>query len=95
MYIQISFITMNFFYDIVLILLQILNFTKPVNIESRQTLTAFLLKFHPNDTQLHFTTYLTLYTNASQFVIPIVVYNGLLQVSFLATFLFSIYLKDA
>ncbi|XP_052077045.1 transmembrane protein 131-like isoform X3 [Mytilus californianus] len=58
----------------------ILNFTKPVSIESRQTLTAFLLKFHPNDTQLHFTTYLTLYTNASQFVIPIVVYNGLLQV---------------
>ena len=60
---------------------QILNFTKPVSIESRQTWTAFLLKFHPNDTQLHFTTYLTLYTNASQFVIPIVVYNGLLQVS--------------
>ncbi|CAG5136465.1 unnamed protein product, partial [Candidula unifasciata] len=58
----------------------IVNFTKPVIIQPQQSVAAFLLKFHPNQTQLHFNTVLTLSTNASTFAIPITVYNGLMKV---------------
>ncbi|XP_048778429.1 transmembrane protein 131-like isoform X3 [Ostrea edulis] len=58
----------------------ILNFTVPLILKPRKTSTPFYLKFHPNETQLHFTTYITLHTNASTFTMPIVVYNGLLKV---------------
>ncbi|KAK3100282.1 hypothetical protein FSP39_017460 [Pinctada imbricata] len=56
------------------------NFTRPVVIRPRRTLSLCWLQFHPNVTQLHFTTHLILHTNASVFNIPIVVYNGLLTV---------------
>ncbi|XP_061164811.1 transmembrane protein 131-like isoform X1 [Saccostrea echinata] len=58
----------------------ILNFTSPFMLKPRKTSTPFYLQFHPNETQLHFTTYITLHTNASTFTIPIIVYNGLLTV---------------
>ncbi|KAH9505685.1 hypothetical protein Btru_055497, partial [Bulinus truncatus] len=58
----------------------IVNFTKPVIIQPQQSLASFLLKFHPNQTQVHFNTVLTLSTNASTFTIPIIVYNGLMKV---------------
>ncbi|BFZ14499.1 hypothetical protein BsWGS_17535 [Bradybaena similaris] len=58
----------------------ILNFTKPVVIQPQQCVAAFLLKFHPNQTQIHFSTMLALSTNASTFSIPITVYNGLMKV---------------
>lgn len=58
----------------------IVNFTKPVIIQPQQSIASFLLKFHPNQTQIHFNTVLTLSTNASTFTIPIIVYNGLMRV---------------
>ncbi|KAK0064719.1 transmembrane protein 131 [Biomphalaria pfeifferi] len=58
----------------------IVNFTRPVIIQPQQSLTSFVLKFHPNQTQVHFNTVLTLSTNASTFTIPIIVYNGLMKV---------------
>ena len=61
--------------------LQILNFTKPVKIAPQQSMAAFLVQFHPNQTQLHFSTVLSISTNASTFSIPIIVYNGLMKVS--------------
>ncbi|OWF37267.1 transmembrane protein 131-like isoform X2 [Mizuhopecten yessoensis] len=58
----------------------ILNFTEPVTLQPQHTLVPFLLQFHPNETQLHFNSHLTLHTNASTFTVPIVVYNGELKV---------------
>ncbi|XP_041357021.1 transmembrane protein 131-like isoform X2 [Gigantopelta aegis] len=58
----------------------ILNFSQPVILLPQQTATPFLLRFHPNATQLHFTTTLTIHTNASKFEIQIIVYNGLFKV---------------
>ncbi|KAL5012217.1 hypothetical protein ScPMuIL_010768 [Solemya velum] len=58
----------------------ILNFTRPVVINPQQTVTPFLLKFHPNVTQLHFSTTLEVHTNTSIFLVPVVVYNGLLKI---------------
>ncbi|XP_076446798.1 transmembrane protein 131-like isoform X2 [Babylonia areolata] len=58
----------------------VLNFSTPVIVGPQQTVTALLLLFHPNATQLHLSTTLTLHTNASTFLIPIIVYNGLLKV---------------
>ncbi|XP_005095325.1 transmembrane protein 131 isoform X2 [Aplysia californica] len=58
----------------------IVNFSKPVILQPQQSLAAFLLKFHPNLTQIHFSTVLTVSTNASTFSIPIIVYNGLMKV---------------
>ncbi|ESO93808.1 hypothetical protein LOTGIDRAFT_228573 [Lottia gigantea] len=58
----------------------ILNFVRPMIILPQQTLKAFDLMYHPNATQLHFTTMLTLHTNTSTFSIPIIVYNGLFKV---------------
>ncbi|RUS80317.1 hypothetical protein EGW08_011918, partial [Elysia chlorotica] len=58
----------------------ILNFTRPVKIAPQQSIAAFLVQFHPNQTQLHFSTVLSISTNASTFSIPIIVYNGLMKV---------------
>ena len=71
-------------------MLQIHNFTRPVTIRAQRVTSPFLLKFHPNKTQLHFTSYITLHTNCSTFTIPIVVYNGLLKVSVSRWIVFSI-----
>ncbi|GFS24444.1 transmembrane protein 131-like isoform X4, partial [Elysia marginata] len=58
----------------------ILNFTRPVKIAPQQSMAAFMVQFHPNETQLHFNTMLLISTNASTFSIPIIVYNGLMKV---------------
>ncbi|XP_059172508.1 transmembrane protein 131-like isoform X2 [Physella acuta] len=58
----------------------IVNFSKPVILGPQQSVAAFMIKFHPNQTQIHFNTVLTLSTNASTFIIPIIVYNGLMKV---------------
>ncbi|XP_071088410.1 transmembrane protein 131-like isoform X1 [Haliotis cracherodii] len=58
----------------------IFNFTQPVLLQPQQMATPFLVKFHPNETQLHFNTVLTIHSNASTFQIPIIVYNGLFKV---------------
>ncbi|KAL3880716.1 hypothetical protein ACJMK2_032934, partial [Sinanodonta woodiana] len=58
----------------------ILNFSKPVIIKPQETIAPFILRFHPNATQQHFHTVLTLHTNASYFEIPLTVYNGLLKI---------------
>ncbi|XP_046566823.1 transmembrane protein 131-like, partial [Haliotis rubra] len=58
----------------------IYNFTQPVLLQPQQMATPFLVKFHPNETQLHFNTVLTIHSNASTFQIPIIVYNGLFKV---------------
>ncbi|XP_070197652.1 transmembrane protein 131-like isoform X2 [Littorina saxatilis] len=58
----------------------VLNFSSPVIVGPQQTVMPLLLLFHPNATQLTFTTTLTLHTNASTFLIPLIVYNGLLKV---------------
>lgn len=63
------------------LLLQVLNFSSPVIVGPQQTVMPLLLLFHPNATQLTFTTTLTLHTNASTFLIPLIVYNGLLKVT--------------
>lgn len=60
---------------------QILNFSAPVVLRPQETAIPFVLKFHPNATQIHLNTKLIIHTNASTFVIPIIVYNGALQVS--------------
>lgn len=61
---------------------QVLNFSSPVIVGPQQTVTPLLLLFHPNATQIHLSTTLTLHTNASTFLIPIIVYNGLLKVGY-------------
>ncbi|GFN80733.1 transmembrane protein 131-like isoform x2 [Plakobranchus ocellatus] len=58
----------------------VLNFSQPVTIAPQQSMAAFLVQFHPNQTQLHFNTVLSVGTNASDFSIPIIVYNGLMKV---------------
>ncbi|KAK6172925.1 hypothetical protein SNE40_016488 [Patella caerulea] len=58
----------------------ILNFSDPMIILPQQTAIPFIIMFHPNATQLHFNTVLTLHTNTSVFHIPLIVYNGLFKV---------------
>jgi len=60
---------------------QIKNFVKPVAIPVQQTLPVLTLTFHPNRSNLHFSTFLFLHTNVSLFKIPLLVYNGHLKVS--------------
>ncbi|XP_064610189.1 transmembrane protein 131-like isoform X2 [Liolophura sinensis] len=64
----------------VLMYFTILNFSAPVVLRPQETAIPFLLKFHPNATQIHMNTKLIIHTNASTFVIPIIVYNGALQI---------------
>jgi len=62
-------------------LFQILNFSKPVTLPPQKLVTPFILKFHPKVGILHFRTLLTLHTNASEFLVELVIYNGQLKVS--------------
>jgi hypothetical protein len=74
--------------------MQVLNFTGPVIVGPQQTATPLVLLFHPNATQIHLTTTLTLHTNASTFIIPIIVYNGLIKVHNPGIFFFISYRSE-
>lgn len=56
----------------------------------QKLITPFILKFHPKSGKLHFRTVLTLHTNASEFHIELVIYNGQLKVSILHYISFTI-----
>lgn len=60
---------------------QIENLSLPVELHAQQMLAPLKLKFHPSLPNLHLTTQLILYTNASVFYIPLIIYNGKLKVS--------------
>ena len=62
-------------------LFQVINFSQPVIIHPQKTVTAFYLKYHPNEVMQHFKSKLILHTNASVFEIPLTVYNAQLKVS--------------
>ena len=68
-------------YAITLDFIKVENFTSPITLRAHEVLQTVYLKFHPNASNLHFTTELRLHTNASIFNIPIVVYNGRLKVN--------------
>lgn len=56
------------------------NLTGPVSMPVWKTISPFTVSVHPRVPLLHFNSKITLYTNASEFHIPIYVYNGRLKV---------------
>ncbi|XP_014681783.1 PREDICTED: transmembrane protein 131-like [Priapulus caudatus] len=61
------------------IIIIVLSFAPDSSIAPQQTRSLFSLDFHPNSTEFSFSTNIRLYTNASDFLIPLICYNGKLK----------------